>query len=97
MGLKLSAVFRNFAHRCEAENLITAAVGQNRPVPPDKMMQAAQLANQLRARPQVEMVRIREHDLATEFLQIFRQHRFHRALRADRHKGGSFHDTVSGQ
>ena len=47
MRLKARTILGDLAHGAETENLITAAVGQDRPRPIHESMQPAQLAYQL--------------------------------------------------
>ena len=95
MGLKARALLGNFPHRAETKNLIAAAIGQDRPIPTHEFMQAAQVANQFMPRPQVKMIGIAEQNLATQLLQISRQHRLDGPLGSHRHEGGSLHHAVS--
>ena len=54
----------------QAEDLIAAAVGQDRAVPADEAVQAAGAGDQLVARPADKMIGIAEDDLGTELLEV---------------------------
>src|SRR5262249_27606656 len=96
MRLKANPLLRQFAHCSQAEDLVAPAVRQNRPVPAHEAMQPAQLANQLRARTEIEMIGITKENLATHFFQISGQHRLDRPLSPHRHKSGGLHDAMRG-
>ena len=63
---ELDARIRDLAQRREAEDLIAAAVGEDRPVPAHEAVQAAELADELRARPQGQVVGVGEDDLCAD-------------------------------
>ena len=63
MRLKARAILGDLAHGAEAEHLIAAAIGQDRPRPVHEAMQPAQLANPLMTGTQIQMVGIAEQDL----------------------------------
>ena len=58
---------------CQTEYLKSAAVGQDRPVPAGKLVQAAHIRYQLVAGTQMQMVGIAQHDLRADILQILRR------------------------
>ena len=96
MRLKANPLLRELSHRTEAEDLVAAAVRQNRSVPAHEAMQPAQLANQLGAWPEIEVIGIPKQNLATHLFQISGQHRLYRSLSAHGHKSGRFDNAVRG-
>ncbi len=70
---ELRAVLADPPHRREAEDLVAAAVGQDRAVPADEPVQAAAARDQPVARPQVEVVGVAEDDLGAELLELLRR------------------------
>ena len=70
--------------RGQAEHLIAAAVGQDRLLPADELMEAAETADALGAGPQIEMIGVGENDLRAQVVEIAMRHRLDGALRADR-------------
>ena len=60
------------ARRRQAEDLIAAAVGEDRPVPADEAVQPAAPRDQLVARPQVQVIGVAEDDLGAEILEVAR-------------------------
>src|SRR5690242_19662917 len=94
MRLKTRALFGNFAHRGQAENLISAAIGENRPVPAHKSMQPAEFPDQLSPGAQIEVISVAQQNLAAEILEVPGQDRFHRTLSADRHECRGFYNAV---
>ena len=84
----------HFAPRGKTEDLIAAAVGEDRLVPADEPVKAAECADARGARPQIEMIGIGEDDLRAQVVEIAMRHRLHGALRADRHEGRRVHDAV---
>ena len=47
----------------EAEDLIAATVCEDGPIPPDEAVESAAPRNQVVARPEIEVIRVAEHDL----------------------------------
>ena len=84
--LKRHAVVPDIAQLRERENLEPAAVGQDRSVPAHKTVQPTKVADQLAARPQVEMIGVAQDDLRTDLVQVCGRQRLHCALGADRHE-----------
>ena len=64
--------------------------------PAHERMQSTELGDQLLAGPEMEVVRVPEHDLGAERAQLLGVHRLHRCLRPDRHERGGRHVTVGG-
>jgi hypothetical protein len=96
MRLERHAVLADFAQLREAEDLKAAAVGQDRSVPPHEAVQAAQVADQFAARPQIEVVGVAEDDLGADLAQLGRRQRLDRGLGAHRHEDGRLHQAVQG-
>ena len=80
----------------QREDLEAAGVGEDRAVPAHEAVQAAELGDQLLARAEVEVVRVAEHDLGAERVQLVRVDGLHGRLRPDRHEGGRPHLAVRG-
>ena len=74
--------------RREAEDLVAAAVGENRLRPADKSMEAAAPGDQIVAGPQIQVIGVAEKQRRADRLQIAVRDSFHGALRADRHERG---------
>ena len=55
--------FRDFRHLGQAEELEAATVGKNRPGPPHEGVQAPQVADNVFARPQRQMIGVAQHNL----------------------------------
>ena len=95
---KSDALVRHPAQTAEAEHLKAAGIGEDRPGPGHEIVQAAQAANQLVARPQVKMVGIAENDLRVELFEIPLRLALYRRPRADGHERRCFdHPVGSGQ
>ena len=90
MGAKRDAVFGQPAQFAEAENLEAAGVGENRPVPRHKVVQAAQPANGLDPGTKVEMVSVAEENLDPEFFKKMLRNAFDRTHGTDGHEHRSF-------
>src|SRR5262249_37572712 len=71
----------------KAEDLISAAIGQDQTIPPDESMQTAASCNQLVAWTEIKVIGVPEDDLCACLFEIAMTHRFHGALGADRHEG----------
>src|SRR5438128_11130487 len=92
MRLKSNTVIADLAQRAETEDLITAAVGQDRSVPSHELMQAAQFCNGFMAWPQGEMVRIAKQNHNMQVSYLIRRNTLHGRLRSDRHEDRRYHD-----
>ena len=68
MRLKVRAILGDLAHGAETENLIAAAICQDRPGPIHEAMQPAQFAYQLMTGPQIKMICIAEQDLTPQLV-----------------------------
>ena len=70
MILKMRAFLRDLANLRERENLVTAAIGQDRPVPVHEPMQPAEVPHHLHPRPNEKVIGVPENDLRLEFAQL---------------------------
>ena len=92
--LEAEAALVDGAALTEGKRLVAPAVGEDRPVPADEPVQASEAGDPLVARPEIEVVCVREHDLGASLDEIARENRFDCALRADGHEGRRLHDPV---
>ena len=74
----------DLAYIAQAENLESAGIGEYRPVPRHELVQAAEVSDQLVARPEIEVVRVGEDERGAHFAQLARLYGLDRRLRADR-------------
>ncbi len=72
----------------ERDDLESAGVGEDRPVPAHEPVQAAKPLDPLVARPQVEVVRVGQDDLRPDLLEVVGVERLHRRVRPHRHERG---------
>ena len=72
--------------RPEGEDLVTARVGQHVAVPGGEAVQATELADQLGPGAQHQVVRVRQHHLGPERLEVIGSQRAHRGPGADGHE-----------
>src|SRR4051794_26443663 len=86
MILEVCALLSNLADLGEGKNLVTAAVGQDRPIPMHEAMKPAELPENIEARPNEKVISVSENDLGFEFSQFARTDRLDRSLGAHRHK-----------
>ena len=96
MGAEFDALRFDFANLCQAEDLETAAVGENWPGPVDELMQTARSLNDVQAGPDEEMIGIAENDLRAHLAQFAWIKGLDAALRADRHEHGRIDDAAAG-
>ena len=75
MGAEACPLFGNFRQVLQAENLETATVGENRPLPVHEPVQTAETADKFMTGPEIEVVGVAEDDLRPDFDQILRRHR----------------------
>ena len=90
------ALLAQLAQVAKAEDLEAAAVGQDGSIPAHERMQAAELLDQLRARPQHQVIGVGEDDLRACLAQFFRRDAFDGGLRADGHEDGRRDGAVRG-
>src|SRR5262249_32064924 len=94
---EFDALLSNRSSRCEAEDLVPSAVGQDRFWPSNEPMQAALPGDEVVAWPQVQVVGVAQQDLCTERFQIAVSDAFDRPLGADRHERRRVDLTVRGR
>ncbi len=80
----------------QREDLEPAGVGEDRPVPRHEAVQAAEVADQLVAGAEVQVVRVAEQDLRAEVAHLVRVERLDGPLRPDRHEDRRAHLAVRG-
>ncbi len=88
VALEGDAVIVELADVGEAEDLISAGVGEHRAVPAHPVLQATHLRHQLPTRAQQQVIGIGEDDLGPKLAQLLRPKALHRGLRAHGHEGG---------
>ena len=66
MRSEVRALLVDRAPRGEAEHLIAAAVGQDRPRPADEAVQAAAPRDEIVAGPQIQVIGVAQQDLGAE-------------------------------
>ncbi len=86
MRREADALFSHFRVRRQAEHLESAAIRQDRPVPPHELVQAASFLDDPDAGPQHQVIRVREDDLGAGLSHLPRVKGLHRRLRANRHE-----------
>ena len=86
MRSELRALLVDRPARGQAEDLIAAAVGQDRFRPADEPVQAAAARDQIVAGPQVQVIGVAQQDLGARSFDIAVRDAFDGALRADRHE-----------
>ncbi len=84
--LKVDAFLGDLAQLRERENLISTAVGENRPIPIHEIVQAAKMLDHIEAGPNEQVVCVSENDLRIQFAQFSRADAFHGTLRTHRHE-----------
>jgi hypothetical protein len=87
MALEGHALFVELAQARERHDLEAAAVGQDRPLPADKIVQSAEPRNTLGARTQHQMIGIAEDDVGAKIPHLIEIHGLDRANGSDRHEG----------
>ena len=96
---ELDAFLRHLAQLGQAEDLETARVGQQRPLPAHEAMQAAHAPDEFVPRPQSEVIGVGQNHLRTRavranLLQRLLRHRLHRRRRPHRHEDRRMHSSV---
>src|SRR5437763_1065665 len=92
--LKLNALLGNFSQLRQRKNLVTAAVGQNRPVPGHEFVETAEMFDHLNPRPDEEMISVSQNDRRVQFAQFARAHRLNTSLRPYRHERRCFNRAM---
>ena len=72
MRLELDARLVDHAPARQAEDLVAAAVGEDRPRPADEAVQAAAPRDQLVAGPQQQVIGVAEDDLRADLFEVAR-------------------------
>src|SRR5581483_10471225 len=80
----------------ETEDLIAAAVSEDRPGPADERVQATAAGDQIGAGTEHQVIGVAEDDLRADLFEVSAAHRLDGALRPDRHEGRRRHDAVRG-
>jgi hypothetical protein len=80
-------LLRNFRHLGQAENLKTTTVSQDWLVPANKVVQAAQLSNQLGSRPECQVVGIAENNLSARGRDLVKSQALDGAASPNGHEG----------
>ena len=80
----------------QGEDLISARVREDRPVPAHESVNASGPPKYFRARPEQKVISIHEQDLGAGVLEGLGQLRLHRGLGADGHEEGCPHLIVQG-
>src|SRR5271170_7772706 len=94
MRTKFHAVFFYFANFCEAENLKTAAVGENWFFPIHEFVQTAGSADYVKSGTKIQMISVAENNLRAHLVKFARVERLDAGLRADGHEHRRFDDAA---
>ncbi len=86
MGPEGYAVFGNGAELAERHDLISAGVGQDRPLPAHEAVQAAKPRDPLGAGPQHEVISVAENDVRARRFDIVEEHGLDRGRGANGHE-----------
>ena len=89
--MKENAFIGYLPQRCEAVNLIAAAVGQDGVRPVHEPVKSTQIGYQMVPRPQIKMIGVAEDDLTAQFCDKLRGQRFNRSPGAHGHEGRGVH------
>ena len=96
MGPKNDLVVIHFALLRQAKHLKATAVGQDRTVPAHESMQPAKFFNNVRSRPQGQMIRVGQNLRRPGASYLVWCETLDRPERSHRHEGGSFNLTMRG-
>src|SRR5436853_614634 len=77
-----------------AEHLVAAGVGQDRAGPAHETMEPSRFFDHVPAGPKIEVIRIADNELNSQFLEVLGEHCFHSTLRPDRREDGRLDNTV---
>ena len=94
MAAEAHALLRDLAQLRQRHHLEAAGVGEDGLFPAHEFVQAAKARDALRARAQHQVISVAEHDVGAGGGHALRQHRLHRARRADRHESGCADDAA---
>ena len=73
MGMEVNPFFLDFTQLCKGEDLKSAGIRQDRPVPVHELPDASQFFYEPVPRPHMQVVRITQFHLAVQFLQLRRR------------------------
>src|SRR5713101_3526497 len=96
VGSEASAFLGDRSSLRKTEDLISAAVSQDRLVPPDESVQASAPDDQVVAGSQIQMVGVAQQDFGADRLEVLVGYALDRALRPPRHECGSRHAAMRG-
>ena len=85
----------DLAHLAQAEHLVAAGIGEDRPRPVHEPVQAAQVADRLGAGPQHEVEGVAEQHLRAGLGQQARRHALDCSVGAARHERRRLHAAVA--
>jgi hypothetical protein len=91
---EVHAVLIDVAQSFEGEDLKSTGIGEDRSVPLHELVQAPELANQLVAGTEVQVVGIRQDHLRAHRVQVVGVEGLDGCERADRHEGRRLHHTM---
>jgi hypothetical protein len=94
VALELDAVLVHGAQRGEREHLEAAGVGEDRPVPLHELVQSAELAHEVVAGTQMQVIRVGEDHLRVHRAQVVGVERLDRGERPHRHERRRVDDAV---
>lgn len=95
MRVEPAAFLRYPAVPGQRKHLEAARIREYGSMPPHELVEPAGLLDDLRARPQEQVVRIAQNDLRTAFQKVARSQRLHRRERPDIHENGRFYGSMS--
>ena len=93
---EVNAVLLDFPTSGETEDLIAAAVGQDRTRPAHEAVQSTATSDEVVTGPEKEVIGVAEDDGGADIFEIAQRHRLDRALRADRHEHGRVDRAMRG-
>ena len=93
-GAELDALVLQHARAGQAEDLESAGVGEDGPVPAHETVQAAVRGHDVRARPEEQVIGVGQQHVGAELAQRARRHRLDGRLCADRHETRRRHVAV---
>ena len=96
MILEMHALFRDAADLRQREHLISARIREYRPVPTHELVQPAEFAHHVEARPHEKVIRIAEDDLGAQLAQFSRADGLDGTLGAHGHERGRLDDAMGG-
>src|SRR5260370_30295235 len=94
MGAKATAFIGNFSEFRETEDLIPARIREDGAGPGHELVQAAELAHEFMAWPQIKMIRICEEDFCAELFERFLSEALNGRLCTNGQEEGCLHGAV---